>query len=1074
MKITELFKVRPLAVAVSVASLAAANAYAQEDQVTEETVQVQVEQAQEQSADEEIVVTGSRLRRDEFSSISPMQVINADVERDLGNFSAADILQTSTAAQGTQIDLTFSGYVLDNGPGASTLNLRGLGSARSLIIMNGRRLAPAGVEGAPTSFDLNLVPSGMVASYELLLDGASSVYGSDAVAGVANIITRKDFDGFEVSVDSELPTQGGGESTSLNLMWGTSSDRGYITAGVEWQKTEPVRRDDRTWTATCDKNYEVGLDGKFYQEDLFYSEVYGMEVDNCKTSSLAGRTIVPYQGSIYYTPGYSNGLWPDFSESTFRGAGVDGNGDGKTDVNFKDYTLNGKTGFAHLFPEVERVAFMAAGEYTFDGDSNITPFFELLYAKRENYTDGGAYQLFPNVPANNPYNLCNPNGVNGVDCLDALTPLYGVPSGTFGFMGPADTLPVVNVRGDRTTSDVSVAQTRFVLGTRGDLPFMNFGSFSDWFFEVAASASYSEGKSSRYGIRGDRLDLSLTTTIEDPNNAGSFICGVDNDGDGIPDGTDGCVPINMYAPSLYENVIGDFATAAERNYLFDSRDFDTKYYQNIVTAFISGTVFSLPAGDVSAAIGAEYRYDKIESLPDDVAANGLFFGYFSDGGATGDKTTTEFFGEVSMPLLANAPMVTELNLDLSTRYTKDEYYGGAWTGGAKLGYRPIDSVLLRATYGTSYRAPNLRELFLKDQTGFNTVFDPCGIPDDALVRDPNDPTAPVGYDPSKDTRSPEVLANCLANGVDPTDPAVLDTNGFNSYSVEIATGGRLDLEEETSTSYTYGMVFDQPWWNEFDMSFGVSYYEIEVENAIVEPSAQFLVNDCYNSEIGSPSIFCGDLQRGSDNRIELVTAGFINRDLELTRGIDFDYRYSHDLTVADMPISLGIQVRANRLLESKLEFQDDDGNIDSESYQGEFGYAEWTGNTQLSLQYEDWSFAWGTRFIGAVEQDPDGIDPYSDIYDTNGTGFYSDSCIGVANGGTDCRDVGFAEDYLIHSFSLSYRPEAWGVTLGLRNAFNKAPPRVDSNEVLAVNNTPIGAGYDLQGRTVFLSLDASF
>ena len=148
--------------------------------------------------------------------------------------------------------------------------------------------------------------------------------------------------------------------------------------------------------------------------------------------------------------------------------------------------------------------------------------------------------------------------------------------------------------------------------------------------------------------------------------------------------------------------------------------------------------------------------------------------------------------------------------------------------------------------------------------------------------------------------------------------------------------------------------------------------------------------------------------------------------------------------------------------------------VDSESYQGEFGYAEWTANGSFSANYEDITFSWGMRYIGAVEQDSRGIDPYSDIYDTNNTGFFSDSCLGVAAGGTDCRDVGFADDYLIHSLSVSYAPEAYAVTLGLRNAFNTAPPRVDSDEVLAVNNTPIGAGYDLQGRTFYLSLDARF
>ncbi|MEJ2385031.1 MAG: TonB-dependent receptor plug domain-containing protein, partial [Xanthomonadales bacterium] len=156
---------------------------------------------QEEAADlDRVTVTGSRLQRETYTSISPLQIITATESREAGLIDPAEILQKSTAAAGQQIDLSFTGFVLDNGPGASTIDLRGLGAARTLVLVNGRRLAPSGVEGAPASPDLNLVPSSLVQRYEVLLDGASSVYGSDAVAGVTNVIMRKDFDGLELDV----------------------------------------------------------------------------------------------------------------------------------------------------------------------------------------------------------------------------------------------------------------------------------------------------------------------------------------------------------------------------------------------------------------------------------------------------------------------------------------------------------------------------------------------------------------------------------------------------------------------------------------------------------------------------------------------------------------------------------------------------------------------------------------------------------------------------------------------------------------------------------------------------------
>src|SRR5210317_1607389 len=175
---------------------------------------------------DEVVVTGSRLKRDTYSSISPLQVITGQISREVGLIDAGDILQEATASSGQQIDLTFQGFVLDNGPGATTANLRGLGEARTLVLMNGRRLAPAGVEGAPFAANLAQVPASMVQQYDILLDGASSVYGSDAVAGVANIILRKDFEGLEIEDYSRIPEHGGGVENTLSVAWGANFDRG--------------------------------------------------------------------------------------------------------------------------------------------------------------------------------------------------------------------------------------------------------------------------------------------------------------------------------------------------------------------------------------------------------------------------------------------------------------------------------------------------------------------------------------------------------------------------------------------------------------------------------------------------------------------------------------------------------------------------------------------------------------------------------------------------------------------------------------------------------------------------------
>ena len=939
---------------------------------------------------EEVIVTGSRLKRDTYTSVAPLQIITAEVSREAGIIDASEIVQKSSVSAGQQIDVTFSGFVLDDGPGTQTANLRGLGSARTLLLVNGRRLAPAGVEGAPSSPDLSLIPGSLVQQYDLLLDGASSIYGSDAIAGVANIILRKDFDGLEIETLPRRPHHGGGDNDVLSVIWGKNFDRGFIGVGSEYYSREPVTYADRPWTAGCSKHIEVDEGGRVRTgSDLYYTEVYGMDMRGCgPIFPLSSRVSVPLRGSLYHTAGYSNGGWPNFSESETYGFAVDGNGDGTPDVNYRDYSLNGERDYAELYGEAKSLNFLALGEYTVEGEMNLTPFFELGYVEHEYSNIGDESQLFPFVPARNPFNLCNPEAVGGVDCglandafldnpnyIPQFINRWGVPPRAFSFLfrpfgiGPQETRPIVTIRGDRADVFRYLEQFRYVAGIGGDLPMLNVGSLSDWSFEFAYTHTRSDGTTRRPGIREDRLDFALGR-YSDLN----IPCHNDTETPMAFDTAPGCVAINMFAPSLYNSLVGDFATAAERNYVFDDRDFATEYRQTVVTYFMTGTLFELPAGGVAAGIGAEYRNDQITSVPDHVARDGLFWGFFADGGARGQKDIQEVFGEVELPLLADQFFATELTMNLSARWTKDQYGGSAWTGSAKLAYRPIDSLLIRATGGTSFRAPNLRELFLRDQTGFLSIFDPCLVPESAL-----DDISGV-YDPALDEREPHLLANCRANGVEPTEA---HNNGFNSYSVEVAAGGALDLKDETSESITAGFAWEQPFTNAFDLTIGASFYRIEIENTIIEPSAGFIVFNCYNSETGT-SPFCSRITRGEVGPtgtgpfITYLDRGFINRDNETARGVDFNVAFDTTFTAFDLPFELGIDVIAHRVIERTTLFVDDAGIPDFNEYQREWYFAEYRGSVSARLDYDRWRLSWTTRYVSPGDQDPRFVDTFSD------------------------------------------------------------------------------------------------
>jgi iron complex outermembrane receptor protein len=1067
---------------------------------------------------EEIVTTGSRIKRDTFSSVAPLQVISGQVSRNLGAVDPGTILQDTSASAGIQFDTTFGGFVLDNGPGASTADLRGLGSARTLVLLNGRRIAPAGVEGVPISPDLNVIPSTLVDRYEILLDGASSIYGSDAIAGVANIILRKDFDGIELEAFHRVPQYSNGVESTLSAAWGANFDRGFLGIAAEYTEGDAVAYADRPWTAECASYREQTTTGEIRTTNIGYAEQYGMKTSPCVTSFGSQRVFDNNGlfGSIYFTDGTSNVGIPNFSEAT-GGFDIvlDQNGDGQPDVDFTDYFIANEDNATNLLPERERISFMAYGEYTFTGDMNITPYFEATYNKRDTYFFDAGSVIFEEVPATNPYNICNPDGVNGTDCwlaydniltnpqyaeqfalnvtsggvplidicadfgftLEQCTPaLFGITPAFFDFLpggGPGVPRPIeaqFSVRGDRNQTWVEVDQLRFVGGLRGDLPMFNIGSFDNMSFDLAYVYSESNGSSLRPGVNEEKLLYSLNTSrIEN----GEVVCGTPEGGP--------CVPVNLFAPSLYQGLLSnELATQAERDFLFSERFIDTIYKQAYVSGLLTGDLFELPAGPVGAAIGYEYRNDDIRSLPNDVAAEGQLWGFFKDLGANGEKDTEEYFLEIEVPILAGVTAFEELTANVSTRHTDDEFYGGAWTYSGKLSWRPVNSLLLRGTVGTSYRAPNLRENFLEGLSGFANAADPCVVPADALVQDID---TGLTYDPSLDTRSDLLLQNCIAQGTDPTSLGIIAANATSSpvYSVEVLQFvGSTGLDEEKSESWTAGFSWEQPFFEAFDLSIGATYYEIEIKDEIVQFSFQGAIDDCYDDPEGD-SPFCSAVRRenlggGEFGLIQEVDQNFINRDSLKTRGVDLNLTFDWPTSVFGKAVDFGADLNFNRKLEfSDLFISDIDGSVSADSDLGDFGLPEWEGQSILRADVGDYRLTWSTRYLAGVEVDPDVREawPYSGAAWT-GEGD-SWTCAGEANGDVDCRPIAEADNYFRHDVSFYYYGDVWTLGLGARNVFNEEPPLIDGRPIsFDRSNVPLGRGYDVQGRQFFLNVSAAF
>jgi len=1121
----------------------AAPAYAQ-DTTPDEDLIVDLIDEEVVDADDEadtVVVTGSRLKRDTFSSTAPIQVITADNAAQEGLFSAVEILQTNAAASGQQIDSTFSGFVLDNGPGSETVNLRALGADRTLVLLNSRRIGPSGAEGSPTQPSINLIPNTMIDRVDLLLDGASAVYGSDAIAGVVNIILKNDYDGLELDASADTPEQGAGQDYFIGARYGKNIDRGFIGGAVEYSYQDPWFASDRDFLSNgglgCNTNLEITESGELRRDDISNTRLDNLlglssSPGPCVPSRLTQRFIAGGFGSIYFQPDINNtGI--GFSESSLFSVPIDGNGDGIRDVSFADFSPNGQQAdIQQIVNEQKQFSAFMNGEYTFEGDMNNTMYFEALYADRDIKTVGSQFQLFPVVPANNPFNPCN---IANNDCGAAYnavlanptyqanfatflnsdlnpfgtTNCFGLPFAActpqnFGLNQPTGVSltaqPVIGVLGDRNVTEVSLRQSRIVGGIKGDLPFINSGSLNDWSYDVSAQYSYSIGESLRSGIQTDRLNLSLGI---DPNTGALLNAPCENAASYGPEVGGGCVPVNLFAPSLYASAAGgDFATAAERDYLFGDRTFDTRIGQLVLQATAQGDLFKLPGGEASILLGAEYREDTIDSDPNRIARDGLLFAFFSDAGARGDVTNKELFGELSLPLGTGNAGLRELNIDLAGRVTDNEFYGTNATYSIKAGYRPIDSLLLRATYGTSFRAPNTRELFLRAQTAFNNnFFDICAVPEAAFQAGGIGGGAAGTYDAALDPRTQQTLDNCVADGIDPT--SFLPNNPF--YSVEVfgsgsETGeipGFETLEPETSTSYTLGASFEQPFFDSFDATFGVTYFNLQVENSIFGVSSQFASNACYAGAPNLGSIFCTLFERGANDLVagdagSQVLTPFLNLDDDNAEFIDYNFRFNkNDIALLGKNWDIFGRTQISQYISRTSAFNNGAGGINFDERVGEFGVAEWTGSGTVGFTQDRWEAAWTTRFIDGVAApeeidrpiDPDAnnrllaVDGFTNAYDDvntfNGAGAVV-TCLGPDFGDENCRTVSSADSYFLHNVSASYRGDDWNILVGVSNVFDKAPPLVSGREVFSINNVPLGNGYDLNGREYFVRVRKTF
>lgn len=987
-----------------------------------------------------ITVTGSRIATvTPYNSSDPITVVDPEITKKEGKFDLATTLQSSPIAAGsTQVTAALSSnFVYNGGPGAQTIDLRGLGANRTLVLLNGRRAGPAGTRGGVSSFDLNVLPLSIVQNVEILKTGASSIYGSDAVAGVVNITTKKRADGLQLDFNGSLPFDKGGEEYRVSASWGKNFSRGHFIAAIDYSHTNELKRGDRSYLA-CPEAYIFKQDGsradlidprtgKPHCEDLRWGHVWTYNlIDNLRldgpngpntgtNTSPGGRTVLlqyQYPGENLGLPTYGAPVgFADFQAPP--GWYPTGYNAASTAVqNAYHPFVEEQT----IIPKTDLITGYLEGSY--DISDSVELFGEFLANRRTSYQNG--WRQFWNfgftgdlysTGAGNAYNYWG-GGFKG-----------------YNFISPTG---ITN----QNDSSQKVDYFRGVGGLRGD-----FGSTRPWHWEVTAQYSKSVG---RYRQQQILNDVYKSGYFQFSSCAGKK----------LPISGKTCIDLPWADPYFLAGQM----TQQQIDFMFDWEEGRTVYTQLTGEATLSGQPIDLPAGPVGLAMGISARRDAINDTPGAITLAGNAWGTSTGGITAGKSVTSEAFGELSIPVFKDAAFAKEFTLSAAGRITnvkatKASNGVSASDNGNmtyKLGFNWTvnDWLRFRGSIGTSYRAPALFEQFLSDETSFATQnrIDPC---------------VTWGANLAAGSISQRVADNCKAAGI----PATY-TGGGASATV-VSSGGLGVLHAETSVAKVIGTVLTPhlDFLPDTRLNLAVDYFDIKVKGEISQLGAGTILFGCYNSQNFSTEPLCQLFTRGqgttSPYQINKVFDKYINIASQRNRGLDVALKIEHDL---------GKLGSVTLLADMTWKFQNDKqllpgSVVDSDN--GEAGAPKWVGDFRATWKGPaGWSVFYGMNVIG-------GTSNLARFLRDHG----NNPCITSTIYGTYCPVLTTSATFY-HNVSVTKEfGDRFSITAGVNNLFDTQPPRVsvlNGNEISMLGPVVAASQYSFVGRRAFVNASVKF
>ncbi|HEX4386284.1 MAG TPA: TonB-dependent receptor [Myxococcales bacterium] len=789
-------------------------------------------------AQEELIVTGSRIRRKDLTTPAPVTVVTREQFEASGKSTIGDFLQT-LPEQGNAPNFQLNtGGVNYNADGTTRINLRSLGIQRTLVLVNGRRVVPGGL-GASAAVDLNTIPTEAIERVEVLKDGASAIYGSDAIAGVVNIITRRTYNGTDVGAEYGASGHADAQTFDAHVTTGRSDENTSALFSVRFFQQKASFLGDRDWAAVpLDYDYTGG--GQVASGSSRTPQgTLQLANNNCNGNALCI--------ALTSTPGWTPNT-RFIRDPTSTTCGTDASGQKScwrlfgTKAPANNNTGNDFYNFAasnYLTIPSTTIQAFSSGDVKF---SNVRGYYEVSYVQRNSTQNAAPMPLNPSDFNNNfvsKDSIYNPFG-------EDLTTLMGRRLVEFG---------------DRTYSE-ELGTFRVVTGLNGTLP-KEVGPLQGWFWD----ASMSYGKTSGTFTTGGSFRNSLVQNAVGPSTinpaTGQPVCVSKVPAAGATfDPTTiiaGCTPLNLVGgpgsiPQSQQDGLGFSGT---------SRSFDALYSVDLNAG---GELFQLASDRaVSLAVGYEFRRQAGAQDADPIVASGdsADFNFKS---TNGYYTANEAYGELSIPIMSNMPGVEQLEASAALRYVNYSTFGGNTSYKLGARYSPIRDVTLRGTYSTAFRAPNISELYLGATQNDPSATDPCGNYSNI----------------TNAATKAKVIAQCQKFGV-----TGANGSGDNGLQELTSNGGNPNLKAETARTFSMGVVIEPHMVR--GLSVTVDYFNIKIDDAIGTIGTANILNGCF---VGGNDSYCALVTRGTNGFIQVVNDVNQNIGGKRTGGVDFAVRYA--------------------------------------------------------------------------------------------------------------------------------------------------------------------------------------